>query len=550
MNEEIRVNEPTTDHSSRITHHSSLCALLVEVRWQVFRNSLRTKRNRFELAAKILVGLLTAAIVLGVGLKLGDEVHTFLVKERAGMVPGLLLVFVVWQLAPLLIEASSPALHFREIARYPVSFRQYYLLHTAYGLLDPAALVCLVWLACIWAGIVFARPAWTVRAGLLLAAFALLNLLLNRAIFGFVEQVMSTRRGRERLGAFLLALMVLSQFVIFLLPGAGKERIRSAGRALAPIQRALPYGLVSRAVQGVGWSETVPPVLAFAAYGGVAALLLRRQLWRNYRGEVLSETPPVRGAVMVQPGWKLPLLDDASSTMVEKELRYALRDPRTLLSFLAAPLAAVIVVVGSEIIQDIFEGLNDRSSSLYPALAGYALLSLGTLGYNCFCYDARGFDRWLMAPIDLRRVFLAKNVALGALLAANFAVVTLLLGAGPGLSVTTIVMTAAGVLYASLTVVGAGNLVSVWYPMGIVYGELEARKVSSVAVLVSLLCQMAVAGSLWLVFHVAGRWDLDWLPLVAFLVLILAALKFYLFSLSTASKYAWNHSEQIVVELA
>lgn len=534
-----------------VIHRSSPLTLLAAVRWQVFRNSLRSRRKKFELAAQILKGVFGTAIVLAVGLKLGHEAYIFLAKGKGGALPGLWFVFAVWQLAPLLVEAASPALNFREIARFPVSFRLYYLLNTAYGLLDPAALACLVWLGCIGTGIWFARPEAVGRAAVFLAAFAAVNLLLNRVLFGFFERVLSTRRGRERVAAAILVFVVLSQIAMFaLVPRVGREHLRNLGQALSPVQRVLPAGLVSRGVVGDSSREAIVPLLALGAYAAAAAFVLRRQLWRNYQGEVYSETAPAAGAVQVQPGWKLPLLDEATSAMVEKELRYALRDPRTILAFLAPPLLALVATLSSEVRFRLLEGVKFRSELLYAGLAGYVVMSLGTMAYNSFCYDARGFERWLMAPVELRRVFLAKNAALGALLAANFALVSLLVFAGPGLSLSAILKVAAGFAYAALAVLGAGNLVSAWYPMGRSYGELSAKKVSNVAVLVIVLAQMAILGSLWLVFHLGSKWHPGWSPLPGFLVLMVAALGFYLFSLDAASEYVWNHSEEVAAELA
>ena len=65
---------------------------------------------------------------------------------------SLLAMFLVWQLAPILFEGYSSGLNFREVARYPVSFRVYFLLSLAYGVSDPAAITCMFWLFSIWLG--------------------------------------------------------------------------------------------------------------------------------------------------------------------------------------------------------------------------------------------------------------------------------------------------------------------------------------------------------------------------------------------------------------
>ncbi len=525
--------------------------VLAQARWQVLRNSLRLRRKRFELAANVAVALIGAVIALTVGTGLGVAAYFSLITGRAGRLSLLVwYVFSLWQLGPVVVEGASPALNFREIARYPISFRLYCLLHTAYGLLDPAALLCLSWLGCIWVGVTLARPGWADRAFLLFVVFAAVNLVFNRVCIGLVERVMSTRRGRERLMLAALTVAFLSQvFIYVIVARVPKQRLAAAVRQVGVVHRVSPPGLAIRGITGDLGVEAA--LLGLAAYGAAAALVLRWQLWRNYRGEPLSETPVVRGAVQVQPGWKLPWLDDSASAIVEKELRYALRDPRTLIGFFTAPVMAVIAALSTEVVRKIFaEGLRLSSAPLYPLILGYALLSLGTLSYNSFCYESRGFQFWQMSPVALRRVVVVKNAVLGSLLLINYFVVTLLFQVGPGLTLAQALTTGAAFVYAALAILGGGNLLSVRYPMRVEYGTMSTKKASSVAILFSLGAQVTILASVWLVFYLTARFYLDRLPLAAFAVLTLASLRFYLFSLAYASEYASVRGEEIAAELA
>ncbi len=548
MNYEVKTQERP---SGKLIHHSSFIILLAAVRWQIFRNLLRQKRRKIELVATVFLTLLGILIAVSFGLGLGGAVFLNLEKGRTAML-GLALwgIFQMWQVGPLVTEGSSPGLNFREIARYPVSFRVYYLLNTAYGLFDPAALLCLVWLACIWAGTTFARPGWADRAAVLLFCFAVVNLLFNRVFFAFFERVMRTRRGRERLVLVLIGLLAVSQVLIYgVLPGVGKQRVRAVVRSASAAHWVSPPGLVARGITGETGMAT--PVLGLAAYAAAAALLLRRQLWRTFRGDAPYEAARKTGPVQAQPGWELPWLDNTGAAIFEKEIRYALRDPRTVLGFLSPPLMAVLAVASDRVIRKaLTEGLKLDSSQLYPVMLGYALLAVGTLAYNCFCYESRGFRLWQMAPVNIRRVFLAKNTVIAMLLAADFAAVTLVLAAREDMGPARVLTALAGFVYAALTALAAGNLFSVGYPMRVEYGTMSTRKASSVAILFGLLTQFAIIGSMWLVFFFAGRYHLDRLPPVAFTFLILAALKFYLVSLERASESARLRGEEIAADLA
>ncbi|HEY6271234.1 MAG TPA: hypothetical protein VIX19_04470, partial [Terriglobales bacterium] len=143
-------------------------------------NALRSRKRQAEVAVQGTFYLLGATFVLGSSAGLG--VATFFVLRMGNpRVLDLMLwaVFLFWQLVPVLFEGYSPGLNFRELARYPVSFRLYFLLNAAYGLFDPAAITGVLWLLSIWLGILFGRPEWAPSAALLFSLFAALNILSN-----------------------------------------------------------------------------------------------------------------------------------------------------------------------------------------------------------------------------------------------------------------------------------------------------------------------------------------------------------------------------------
>src|SRR5262249_46441452 len=139
---------------------------------------------------------------------------------------------------------SSPGMNFQEVARYPIRFRLYYLIHTAYGLLDPTALLCITLLGCMGAGIAWARPDWMGYTGALLTAFALVNLMMNRVIFDALERILSTRRGREGFMLVVGLLAACSQLVIYTVVAPNPARLGQAAKTwLLPLHSLTPPGL-------------------------------------------------------------------------------------------------------------------------------------------------------------------------------------------------------------------------------------------------------------------------------------------------------------------
>src|SRR5262249_49035238 len=148
----------------------------------------------------------------------------------------------VWQFGPILFEGYSPGLDFREVARYPVSFRLYFLLSSAYGLSDPAAVIAMFWLFSMWLGVAIARPDWWFTAALALLVFAVFNLLLNRWVIGLFDRFQSTRKGRERMVFVMLLFIVLVNIVqLNASSWAAKKNFRIPAGAVQTVMRVREF---------------------------------------------------------------------------------------------------------------------------------------------------------------------------------------------------------------------------------------------------------------------------------------------------------------------
>src|SRR5690242_11666499 len=142
---------------------------------------------------------------------------------------------------PMMGEAASPGLNFRELARYPLPFRTFFTLHTLYGLVDPMAMIAMVWLVFVAGGILLASPARIIPWLLVGPAFLLTNLMLQRLIFDLLERLTSTRRGRERFLAAMVAMSVLGQMAFFSVAGGAEtSRVALVRSRLAPVSLFFP----------------------------------------------------------------------------------------------------------------------------------------------------------------------------------------------------------------------------------------------------------------------------------------------------------------------
>ncbi|HZU30701.1 MAG TPA: hypothetical protein VFB79_06270, partial [Candidatus Angelobacter sp.] len=170
---------------------------------------MRRRARRAEVGMQMLGGVFAGGFVLLVSTGFFGGAYALLEAQRPDLLDLLLFIlFFIWQLAPALFEGFSPGLNFREVARYPISLRLYFLLNTVYGLSDPIALACCFWLFCVWLAIRIRQPEWAIPAAFAFLLFAIFNLLCNRVITGLLERFQSTRKGRERIVLITLVIML------------------------------------------------------------------------------------------------------------------------------------------------------------------------------------------------------------------------------------------------------------------------------------------------------------------------------------------------------
>lgn len=139
------------------------------------------------------------------------------------------------------------------------------------------------------------------------------------------------------------------------------------------------------------------------------------------RASVQTRMPA--SAVAMQTGWQLPFLSAPISAVVEKELRYAMRNAQLrMMAVMPLILIAVRMLRGSR-----FGGNNGLQSHaawdvnsfasytdglLVAAGILYVFLILSSLACNLFAYEAGGMRSFILSPVDRRTILLGKNLTI------------------------------------------------------------------------------------------------------------------------------------------
>jgi ABC-type transport system involved in multi-copper enzyme maturation permease subunit len=116
-------------------------------------------------------------------------------------------------------------------------------------------------------------------------------------------------------------------------------------------------------------------------------------------------------------GWELPFVSAELSAIVEKELRYAMRNAQVRMIALMPVLLIVIRLVNSRALNtDGPRAASDFFSYGSGLLATggvlYVFLILAGLSCNQFGFEEGGMRTLILSPVDRRKILLGKNIAI------------------------------------------------------------------------------------------------------------------------------------------
>ena len=511
---------------ARPTSLAAQVLLIARLRWTIFRTRLRQRNAAIELIGLLITGLFSALFILGTGTGIAVGAYFIAAKNRLDLLSFLFWgIFLAWHLFPVMMSSFTVQFDFRSLLRFPLSLPAFYILSVAYGLADPAALGSLFWCLCLLGGVGFARPELLPAATLVVAVFAAMNVVLDRMIGVWLERLLAQRRTREALVALFILAMVGLQFSGMIGERWG-PRLFSRGQAVLPYLRGLPPSLAGTALEAAAKSH---PAILFASTAGLAGygVLFGYFLWRRlraqYRGEELSESRAPGKTVSVAkrpaeaagtPSAIAAWLPGPVAAMAEKELRYLVRNSITLMNLFVPPLVSVFLAYQLGHLSRMAARSAPApapSQFLFPGLIGYILLLVTAPAYNCFAYDGRGIQTYLVVPVRFKEILLGKNLATGLVLAFEALLTGTLLSFLIGLPPFAVLMaTLSGVVFATLIQLTVGNLTSLYYPRRLEFGQLRNQRASGITVLVLLGMQFAlilvISGVFLLTRWLAGLW--------------------------------------------
>jgi hypothetical protein len=448
----IEIKAPSTKHKDQRPKTVSQLSTLIWLKWTLFRNSLRSSKAVANRLATVLVMLAALALALLIAFGLGVAAYTLTAPDinfaarqslHRGPTPGapglpsaefiffsiLTMCYLLWATLPLSM-GSSRQFDPGHLLLYPISLRKLFavdFVSEVASLQSVFAIPALIGLG-VGAGLAHENLAGGIAIAVVAAAF---GLALSKWISTSVGSLVRKKQTR---GETLLALIGVGVGLLGALFGQiAPVLFRHAD--WIPILRWTPPGAIAYALStGLGKGHAAGYTLALGGVSLCAAALLAITYWLSRRAIVGGGRRRVR-AKLEKPanetytGWDLPLMSPALSAVVEKELRYVMRNAQVRMMTFMPLILIMIRLINGRSFERVGSGDNfgtDFFSYGEGLLATggvlYVFLILAGLFCNQFAFEGAGMRTFILSPMRRKTILLGKNIAL--------AVVALMFSAG------------------------------------------------------------------------------------------------------------------------
>ena len=551
------------------------------LRWRIFANSVFRKRTKSRsqiagLVFNVVLRLVTwpAMALMAVGPVVGSGFLAWTAiseGHRHSLAPLFLGITLLWQFVSingLSIAATVPSFDPASLVRFPLRFGRYFVLRSLLGLLTASTIIGSLALLAAAVGIGVADSSLALPALAVMAVYALMNIYLTRMIGAWMERWLANRRFREIFSILMALFAVGFQFLnLRQVPehthDEGGSWLMSLVHSSGSYLDWLPSGFAAKAILLVRHRlEAVANFAGLLAVTVLFAAVFAVRLKKQFLGEYLSEGVGRRASLQASARVKKPTPQpavfaaaEAASTIISPVVAACLRKDWLILRSNGAQLIALLMPLMFLAIfsmnQSIF-GISSRY--MLPAAIAYASATVLSSFYNVFGADGSGAQLYLLAPIRIRDVVVAKNLMsmalIGAEVGAAWTIVCAL--ARTSIPFSAQVSTALWTIFLVATNLAIGTLRSIQAPRRFVPGQGRALRATPNNRSSALLALAMLFGSAMLMVpvgmasHYLGK---PWLGAFVFGPLAVAAVAAYALLLKNAERLVLAYRDVIAEEL-
>jgi ABC-2 type transport system permease protein len=342
---------------------------------------------------------------------------------RTALPGGLLLIFLYWQVVPLMLMTTGSSLDLRKLRAYPIPDGQLFSIEVLLRITGGIEMVFVLLGMTIGAMLNPALTKWSLLATLVYVVF---NLVIAVGLRDMLGRLLARKRIRELVFFLVILIAALPQMLL------------TRRWMISPQLRLL---ITRDSWEGWPWTATANlilgnrfwPSLAVLSAWTVGTLIFgRRQFSQTLAFDSdasnASDSRGGRRSWWIEWFYRLPsaVLKDPLGALVEKEVRSLMRSPRFRLVFLMGFTFGLVIWLPMVFVpQGLLGGFFVRN--YLTVVCVYALMLMSEV---CF-WNAFGFDRsaaqfYFLAPVPFRRVMAGKNVTALFFMLLEIAMVTAL----------------------------------------------------------------------------------------------------------------------------
>jgi len=419
---------------------------LVWLKWTLFRNSLRSSKAVVNRIASVLAMLAALALALFIALGLGVAayaltspelaLHTFQPKTRAGVpaVPSTEFIFfsifalcyLLWSTLPLSM-GSSRQFDPGNLLLYPISLRKLFAVDFVSEIASIQSVFAIPAIIAIGigTGVAQGKIAGAILIALVAAAF---GVALSKWVSTSVGSLIRSKRTR---GETLLALIGVVAGLGGALFGQIAPLIFRHAQSIPALRWTPPGAIAFALTHGLREGRGAGYTLALAVVIAYTMILVSISYWLSRRavlgGGKTKEARRQTATTVTErnyAGWDIPLVSPAASAIIEKEVRYMMRNAQLRMMTLMPLILIAIRLTNRQRFDR--RGVGTDGSAFVTGFLKYGqgLMATGGILYvflilsglfcNQFAFEHGGMRTLVLSPIDRRNILLGKNLAISS----------------------------------------------------------------------------------------------------------------------------------------
>ncbi len=333
--------------------------------------------------------------------------------------PGLLVVILYWQFAPVVTATLGASLDLKKLLVYPIPHQRLFFIEVLLRITTCVEMLLI--LMGVMIGIIrnpelggFTAIPRVAAAALLFAAF---NLLLSAGIRSLIERTMLHKRMRSFTMLIAVAFSVLPQYLL----RSGHMNLHRFQGMLSP-SLFLPWNAAAQILLNRNFvHNAAQSLLVLAAFAAIAYGFGRWQFNSGLRFDGESSTvkptlkpndPKARAGLLVQVlRFPASFFPDPLAAVIEKEMLSLSRMAPFRMIFLTGSALGIILWL-PHMMSKGGPPPGFMTENILAFASAYGVLMLGQVTYfNCFGFDRSAVQAWFSLPVPIAHTLIAKNIA-------------------------------------------------------------------------------------------------------------------------------------------